>query len=218
MIKDLPGYEGKYAVTDDGRVWSYYRNKWMSPSIGKLGYQNITLWRNSKPFLQGVHRLVAKTFLPNPENKPCINHIDFNPSNNSLENLEWCTYKENIAWTDKFGRRDEGLKRSIKLATAACIKKQSWKKGLEICHKRETWRISSKIGLPLAVEAAKKKQCWKYGVELSKKKTKLFYNGKFIDVFESKRSAATFAAIHGWASKSSLLKYNESGQCAVCYG
>ncbi len=51
-----------------------------------------------------IHRLVALAFLPNPEGKRCINHIDNNPKNNNLENLEWCTHKENTAWMLKCGR------------------------------------------------------------------------------------------------------------------
>ena len=58
-------------------------------------YKRVTLCKNNKPKRFQVHRLVAEYFIPNPLNKPCVNHIDGNPSNNIASNLEWCTYKEN---------------------------------------------------------------------------------------------------------------------------
>ena len=60
-----------------------------------LGYNVVTLFINGKRQRHYVHRLLAYTFLPNCENKPCVNHINGNRSDNRLENLEWCTYYEN---------------------------------------------------------------------------------------------------------------------------
>lgn len=57
-----------------------------------------------------LHRLLAKTFIPNPENKPYVNHIDNDPSNNRLDNLEWCTQRENIHHAMKQGRMPTGDK------------------------------------------------------------------------------------------------------------
>ena len=69
--------------------------KFLKPDIGKNGYYRVTLCANgqTKRFL--LHRLVALIHLPNPNNHPLINHIDGNPANNHVSNLEWCTYSHN---------------------------------------------------------------------------------------------------------------------------
>lgn len=105
-MKDIKGYEGMYAVTRDGRVWSYPKGKhsgiWMTLSlIGNTNlkdnlYQSVGLFVDNKLKRRRVHRLVAQTFLPNPENKPQVNHIDGNKLNNHVDNLEWATPGENI--------------------------------------------------------------------------------------------------------------------------
>lgn len=59
------------------------------------GYKVVALYKNNKSTAKTVHRLVALAFIPNPENKPCVNHIDGNKQNNNIENLEWVTYSEN---------------------------------------------------------------------------------------------------------------------------
>jgi hypothetical protein len=95
-LYDLKDFEG-YKITKDGRIWSEKSKIWKPPSICN-GYQCATLSNNKK---MAVHRLVALTFLPNPENKPYVNHIDCDKLNNKLENLEWVTQKENCAAHDK---------------------------------------------------------------------------------------------------------------------
>lgn len=95
-IKDIDGYEGRYAVTDDGRVWSYGRNMWLSPWKHKKGYKHVDLGR--KVFK--VHRLVAAAFIENANAYPQVNHIDGNKANNAASNLEWCDNSHNVkhAW------------------------------------------------------------------------------------------------------------------------
>lgn len=101
--RDVPGYEGCYQVSSFGRVKSV-RNKKNSkkgqilkdyPSKGRVIYRRVTLCNGIKKDYFYIHRLVAQTFLPNPKNKPCVDHIDGNPSNNVVENLRWVTTKEN---------------------------------------------------------------------------------------------------------------------------
>lgn len=69
------------------------------------GYVQVTLCKNGNYIIKKMHRIVAETFIPNPYNKPCVNHIDGNKSNNCLENLEWCSYKENsIHYINNFSK------------------------------------------------------------------------------------------------------------------
>lgn len=98
--KDVEGFEGLYKVSNEGVLISTPRQgtkggivKWHKT---KYGYAQYHLHRDCGLRKEYVHRLLAKHFIPNPENKPYINHIDGNPLNNSLDNLEWVTQKENV--------------------------------------------------------------------------------------------------------------------------
>lgn len=93
-MRDIPGLEELYAATEDGRIWSHLSKKFRKPVLRK-GYGRLMLRKNGKYIPQDVHRLVAKTFIPNPKNLPMVNHKDGNRQNNSVENLEWCTHQEN---------------------------------------------------------------------------------------------------------------------------
>jgi len=68
------------------------------------GYHRVRLTQMPKRDMALVHRLVAKAFIPNPDNLPCVNHLDFNVANNNVSNLEWCTQKHNILHSRKAGR------------------------------------------------------------------------------------------------------------------
>lgn len=106
-MKDIEGYEGKYAITSTGKVYSYSRNRYLMPKVTKFGYYEVALSnqtdgiRNVK--YKTIHRLVAETFLNNPSNLEQVNHKDGNKFNNHLNNLEFCTAKENIKHSWKLG-------------------------------------------------------------------------------------------------------------------
>jgi hypothetical protein len=107
--KDIKGYEGLYQVSNLGRVKSLKRTvnkkngrkqtiqeRFLKPRGNSNGYLRVYLREGGytgKNF--SVHRLVCEAFHENPENKPCVNHIDENKANNTASNLEWCTVKEN---------------------------------------------------------------------------------------------------------------------------
>ena len=110
-MQDIKGYEGIYAVTEDGQVWSYRRKKFLKPYDTGRGYKKVDLYLKGKREKRYIHRLVAEAFIPNPENKPQVNHKDENKDNNSVGNLEWMTSKENNNYGTAKQRRKETLKK-----------------------------------------------------------------------------------------------------------
>lgn len=118
--KYIKGFEGLYKVSNYGNVMSVERyintchkevmrlipNRLLVPYKTKTGYLKVWLYKNGEKKKYSIHRLVAMAFIDNPENKPCVNHIDNNRENNNVNNLEWCTYKENSQWAEIQGRRE----------------------------------------------------------------------------------------------------------------
>lgn len=109
VFKDIPGYEDRYRVTSWGRVFNVTTSRFMSQYPTKKGYLRVDLYdaKGKRTHLK-VHRLVALAFIPNPDDKPQVNHIDGNKQNNSITNLEWVTDMENkhhrMTWEENIAR------------------------------------------------------------------------------------------------------------------
>ena len=106
-MKDVCGYEGLYKVDENGNVFSVRNNKLLKRMMFPSGYEYVHLCNGKgKTKLFRVHRLVAETFIPNPNNLPEVNHKDGYKLNNNVKNLEWCTNLENRRHSVETGLRN----------------------------------------------------------------------------------------------------------------
>ncbi len=104
-MKPIKGWESLYSITQTGEVYSIRNNKFLKSRLSMDGYKRVCLCDDSKRYEFRVARLVADAFIDNPENKPQVNHIDYNRINDYVDNLEWCTNLENSLYSfdaDKF--------------------------------------------------------------------------------------------------------------------
>lgn len=106
-MNPIKGYEGLYYITRDGRIYNSH-NLEMKLSKNANGYNIITLSKNNVSHTYIVHRLVAETFLPNPDGLPCVNHKDENKANNYVNNLEWCS----VSYNNNYGTRQERVSKA----------------------------------------------------------------------------------------------------------
>ena len=119
MWKDIIGFEDTYRISDSGEVWSkdrlcvdsmgrkrFRKGQKINPDIAPNGYYRVTLAKNGKKKQVYLHRLLAKYFIPNPQNLPQINHKDGNKLNCDLENLEWVTVQDNVIHAYQHGLID----------------------------------------------------------------------------------------------------------------
>lgn len=102
--KDIKEYEGLYQISNLGNLISIKHNH-IKPIVVRKNqrYLRVNLWKNGKYKTFSIHRLVAESFLPNPNNFPVVNHKDGNKLNNKADNLEWCTQSHNVKESYKLG-------------------------------------------------------------------------------------------------------------------
>ena len=103
-LRDVVGFEGLYKVSPKGDIWSVRSERFLKPAGGKGNYQMILLQVNGKKTYDYIHRIVAKAYIPNPNNWPEVNHKDEVKDNNWYTNLEWCTKEYNLAYGNRSGK------------------------------------------------------------------------------------------------------------------
>lgn len=100
-----------YEIFEDGTVVNLKTNKSKKPYLNKRnGYLYVDLYKNGKSYKRPIHRLLAESFIPNPDKKPTVDHKDGNRTNNALFNLRWATYSEQNSRFDTVGIRSERIK------------------------------------------------------------------------------------------------------------
>jgi hypothetical protein len=135
IFKDIIGYEGYYQVSNLGNVKSLkrtaliggfgkrtVRERILKILNGGVGYQRVHLCKDKNINKFFSHRLVAIAFIPNPENKKTVNHIDGNPANNCVSNLEWATQSENNYHAFRTGLKKTSPEHKERLRLAKCRK------------------------------------------------------------------------------------------------
>lgn len=114
--KEVAGYDGKYLISDAGRVFSKHNNNFLATPINNYGYPTVTLWKNGKRKKHIVSRLVASAFIDNPDGKTQVNHKNGNKLNNYAYNLEWTTPSENVEHAIR-----TGLSKTSKKVVLICL-------------------------------------------------------------------------------------------------
>ena len=160
--RSVEGFEGIYEVSNHGRLKNKKRIRKLSRSGGRNRDYLFIILHKKNPVLtknQSIHRLVAKAFIPNPENKTEVNHKDGNKLNNHYSNLEWCTRKENaqhasnarLLWND-------GIHFNAKLNLKTVFKiKRELSKGIRQCDIARKYKIE-----PMTIQAISCGRSWKH--------------------------------------------------------
>ena len=113
---DIENYEGLYKVNKKGDIWGCKSKRLLKPVLNKLlGYYQIQLCKNGKIKYYYIHRLIAIHFIPNPQNLPCIDHINRIRTDNRIENLRWITHRDNSCNSSQtINRKGHIVKRTFK--------------------------------------------------------------------------------------------------------
>lgn len=115
-MKDIEGFEGLYAVTSCGKVWSYRAKKFLNVRPDHWGYILVNLSKNGKLYTKLLARIVAKAYIPNPDPETLtqINHKDEIKAHNYIKNIEWCTAKYNCNYGTRSKRASEKKKKPVR--------------------------------------------------------------------------------------------------------
>ena len=110
--KDIPGYQGLYQVSNTGKVRSlrYNKTRILKQWTTEKGYKKVQLHNNCTYKNYYTHRLVAQTFIANPNNLPEVNHVNENPGDNVVWNLEWCTSHYNVNYGNRTQKQIQTIK------------------------------------------------------------------------------------------------------------
>lgn len=213
QIKEFPDY----FITEDGKVWSNITNKFLKPGKDGSGYLHVNLKMpkdhpeynySVRPFrMRKIHQLVARTYIENPNNFPCINHIDGNKLNNNVSNLEWCTYAYNNAHAVEHGlrqitpRKIKDLKEILEdfltgnYTVKALEEKYDWHTSANFTG-RYLHEYAKKVGKEeeyLKIKQGLKKKAASLGTEALKRPTNAYtLDGTFIKSFSCQKEAAEF--------------------------
>ena len=95
-MKDIKNYEGLYAVTPEGEVYSYKSKKFLKPGVNQKGYLVVNLCKDGQRKMYSLHRLIAEAYIPNQNNLPQVDHINEDKTNNCVNNLQWITNRDNV--------------------------------------------------------------------------------------------------------------------------
>lgn len=122
----IHGEKTKYVVSNNGRIRNTKSKKELAQTKDKYGYSQVCLFHNNHRYSLSVHRLVALAYIPNPDDKPQVNHLDGIKKHNYVDNLEWVTAKENIVHSYSNGLHNnvaKGEKHGNNVYTEESIKK-----------------------------------------------------------------------------------------------
>ena len=137
--RDIKGYEGKYQVSNLGRVKSLpkkgngKKEVILKPRPDGKGYGMVALYKHRKVNHFKIHRIVAEAFIPNPNNYPQVNHKDENKTNNRVENLEWCSNEYN----HNYGTRNKRVGKALSKKTLCITTGEVFNSMREACDKYE---------------------------------------------------------------------------------
>ena len=142
--KDIEGYDGLYQISDKGRVKSlnFGKEKILKPWKSGCGYLLVDICKNGDKKHYLIHRLVAMTFIPNPQNFTQINHMDEDKSNNNANNLEWCTAKYN----SNYGTHNKRVAEKLTNGKRSKIVLQYTKEGIFVKEWRSTMDVERNLG------------------------------------------------------------------------